>query len=297
MSNKGLSLLSVSLAGILLLAVALCGCVGDQGGEATPTATPTAEPTGAPVSGSLTVTGSTTVLPIADKAAEAFMDANPGADIQVSGGGSSVGVQAVGEGTADIGMASRELKDAEKESYPDLVQYVVAKDGIALIINNENPVESLTVEQVRQIYTGEITNWNEVGGSDAEIVVVGRDSASGTRASFEDLVMDDQEFVSTMLEKNSNGAVQQTIAGTPGAIGYVGLGYVDETVKGVKIDVDGTLIDPTVENVIAGTYPISRELNMFTYGEATGLAATFIEYILSEEGQAFVEDEGFVPVA
>jgi phosphate transport system substrate-binding protein len=287
MSNRSVSLLTVSLSGILLLAVALCGCVGDQGGEATPGGQ----------TGSLTVTGSTTVLPIAERAAEAYMNANPEADIQVSGGGSSVGVQAVGEGTADIGMASRELKDAEKEQYPDLVQYVVARDGIALIINVENPVESLTVEQVRQIYTGEITNWNEVGGSDAEIVVVGRDSASGTRASFEDLVMDDQEFVATMLEKNSNGAVQQTIAGTPGAIGYVGLGYVDETVKGVDIDVEGTPVAPTVENVIAGTYPISRELNILTDGEATGLAAAYIDFILSEEGQAIVEDEGFVPVA
>lgn len=285
--------MTVSLAGILVFAVVLCGCVGDQGGEATPTA----EPTGAVVSGSLTVTGSTTVLPIAEKAAEAFMDANLEADVQVSGGGSSVGVQAVGEGTADIGMASRDLKDAEKEKYPGLVQHVVAKDGIAVIINPENAVESLTVEQVRQIYTGEITGWNEVGGSDAEIVVVGRDSASGTRGSFEDLVMDKQEFVPTMLEKNSNGAVQQTIAGTPGAIGYVGLGYVDDTVKGVEIDVDGTLVEPTVENVIAGTYPISRELNMFTDGEATGIAATFLEYILSDEGQAIVEEEGFVPVA
>jgi phosphate transport system substrate-binding protein len=285
--------LTVSLAGILVFAVVLCGCVGDQGGEATPTA----EPTGAVVSGSLTVTGSTTVLPIAEKAAEAFMDANLEADVQVSGGGSSVGVQAVGEGTADIGMASRDLKDAEKEKYPGLVQHVVAKDGIAVIINPENAVESLTVEQVRQIYTGEITGWNEVGGSDAEIVVVGRDSASGTRGSFEDLVMDKQEFVPTMLEKNSNGAVQQTIAGTPGAIGYVGLGYVDDTVKGVEIDVDGTLVEPRVENVIAGTYPISRELNMFTDGEATGIAATFLEYILSDEGQAIVEEEGFVPVA
>jgi phosphate transport system substrate-binding protein len=293
MSNKRVSLLTISLAGILLLAVILCGCVGGPGGEATPTA----EPTGATAGGSLTVTGSTTVLPIADKAAEAFMDENPEADVQVSGGGSSVGVQAVGEGTADIGMASRDLKDAEKEKYPGLVQHVVARDGIALIINPENAVESLTVEQVRRIYTGEITGWDEVGGSEAEIVVVGRDSASGTRASFEDLVMDDPEFAPTMLEKNSNGAVQQTIAGTPGAIGYVGLGYVDETVKGVRIDVEGTLVEPTVENVIAGTYPIARELNMFTDGEATGIAATFLEYILSDEGQAIVEKEGFVPVA
>ncbi|MBN1195695.1 MAG: phosphate ABC transporter substrate-binding protein [Methanomicrobiaceae archaeon] len=278
--------LTAVVACCILCATMLSGCVGGD----TETPVPTA-----PVS--LSVTGSTTVLPIAEKAAEAFMDANPGADIQVSGGGSSVGVQAVGEGTADIGMSSRDLKDAEKEKYPGLVQHVVARDGIALIVNPGNTAESLTVDQVRRIYTGEITNWNEVGGSDADIVVVGRDSASGTRGSFEELVMDKQECVLTMLEKNSNGAVQQTIAGTPGAIGYVGLGYVDGTVKGVTIDVDGTLVDPTVENVIAGTYPISRDLNMFTDGEATGIAATFITYILSEEGRQIVADEGFVPVA
>jgi phosphate transport system substrate-binding protein len=273
--------LTAAVACIVLSATFLTGCVG--GGDT--------------AAERLSVTGSTTVLPLAEQAAEAFMDANPTADIQVSGGGSSVGVQAVGEGTADIGMASRGLRDAEMEKYPGLVQHVVARDGIAVIINPENSVESLTVEQVRRIYTGGITSWNEVGGSDTEIVVVGRDSASGTRASFEDLVMDRQEFVATMLEKNSNGAVQQTITGTPGAIGYVGLGYIDGTVKGVRIDVDGTLVDPTVENVIAGTYPISRELNMFTDGEATGIAATFISSILSEEGRQIVVDEGFVPVA
>ncbi|HDR73304.1 MAG TPA: phosphate ABC transporter substrate-binding protein [Methanoculleus sp.] len=288
MKNRVSSLLTVSLAGIVLLAVVLCGCVSDQDSAGSPDSGAT---------GTLAITGSTTVLPLAERAAEAFMDANTGIDILVSGGGSSVGVQAVGEGTADIGMASRDLKDAEMERYPDLVQHVVAKDGIALIINNENPVESLTVEQVRLIYTGGITNWNEVGGSDADIVVVGRDSASGTRASFEDLVMDKQEFVATMLEKNSNGAVQQTIAGTPGAIGYVGLGYAGGTVKGVWIDVGGTAVEPSAENVIAGTYPIARELNMFTCGEATGLAAAYIDYILSDEGQAIVEDEGFVPVS
>ncbi|KQC03204.1 MAG: phosphate-binding protein [Methanoculleus sp. SDB] len=280
--------LTAGVALCILCATFLGGCVGGDAGDATPVPTAAAR---------LSVTGSTTVLPIAEKAAEAFMDANPAADIQVSGGGSSVGVQAVGEGTADIGMSSRDLKDAEKEKYPGLVQHVVARDGIAMIVNPGNTVESLTVEQVRRIYTGEITNWNEVGGSDAEIVVVGRDSASGTRGSFEELVMDKQECVATMLEKNSNGAVQQTITGTPGAIGYVGLGYVDGTVKGVSIDVDGTLVDPTVGNVIAGTYPISRDLMMFTDGEATGIAASFITFIRSEEGRRIVADEGFVPLA
>ncbi len=286
MSNRRLSISTVAIAVLLLAAALLCGCTDSEGGEVTPSETIE----------QLTVTGSTTVLPIAERAAEAYMEANPSADILVSGGGSSVGVQSVGEGTADIGMASRDLKSAESEKYPDLVQHVIAKDGIAVIINNDNPVDGLSVEDIRLIYSGDITNWNEVGGEDAEIVIVGRDSASGTRETFENLVMDDRENAATMLEKNSNGAVQATIASTPGAIGYVGLGYLDGTVKGVAIDVEGTLIDPSVENVLGGTYPISRSLNMFTSGEPTGLAEAYLEFILSEEGQMIVEDEGFVPL-
>lgn len=247
-------------------------------------------------SGTLTVTGSTTVLPIAQLTAEAFMTGNSGADIQVSGGGSSVGVQAVGEGTAGIGMASRDLKDTEKEKYPELVKHTIAIDGIAVIVNPANTADSLTLDQIRGIYNGTYTDWSQVGGTNGKIVVVGRDSASGTREYFQEAVMQNEDFVSTQLEKNSNGAVAQTIAQTPGAVGYVGLGYLDGNVKGISVDVDGNPVAPTVEAVKAGTYPIAREVYMFTKGEATGLAEAYIDFILSPDGQAIVEEEGFVRV-
>jgi phosphate transport system substrate-binding protein len=272
---------------LLVLATLFTGCVGN-GGETTPSTT------AAPTVQSISVTGSTTVLPIAQKAAESYMDANAYADIQVSGGGSGAGVQAVGEGTADIGMASRDLKAAEKEKYPDLVQYVVARDGIAVIVNPAVAVNSLTTEQIKAIYTGETKNWKELGGSDMTIVVIGRDSSSGTREFFSEKVMEKADYVSTQLEKNSNGAVKQTVAQTPGAIGYVGLGYLDATVKALKIDADGTLVEPSIETVTSGAYPVSRTLNMFTKGEASGLSKDYLDYILSPAGQKIVEEEVFV---
>ncbi|WP_235809609.1 phosphate ABC transporter substrate-binding protein [Methanofollis ethanolicus] len=282
MKNSKISLLAVPLLALLLIATLFAGCTGD-GGDTTPE--------------TISVTGSTTVLPIAQKAAEAYMDTHQQADIQVSGGGSSVGVQAVGEGTADIGMASRDLKDSEKQKYPDLVQHVVARDGIAVIVHPSNTVETITTAQAKAIYQGAITNWKEIGGPDMAVVVVGRDSASGTREFFQEAVMNKEDFVPTQLEKNSNGAVKQTIAQTPGAIGYVGLGYIDDTVKALSVDVNGTTVEPTVAAVVSGDYPIARSLNMFTKGEATGLAKEYLDFILSPEGQTIVEEEGFVPVA
>jgi len=279
--------LAIGLAGLLVLALVVCGCTQQPTGGPAPT--PTA---GEHAPEMISVDGSTTVLPIAQKTAEAFMDANSWADIQVTGGGSSVGVQKVGEGTASIGMASRDLKSSEAEKYPNLVQYVIAKDGIAVIVHTTNPVSDLTIAQLKSIYKGEITNWKDLGGSDAEIVVVGRDSASGTREVFSELVMDKEDFTPTQLEKNSNGAVKQTIVQTPGAIGYVGLGYIDDTVKAIVIEG----VAPSIPNVLDGRYKISRSLNLFTEGEATGLAKEYIDYILSDEGQKIVEDEGFVPV-
>ncbi|MCM2466327.1 phosphate ABC transporter substrate-binding protein [Methanoculleus oceani] len=284
--RHGRALLAL-LAALVIAATLFTGCTAGTDGNADPADQ---------FSGTLSVTGSTTVLPIAQLTAETFMAENAGADIRVSGGGSSVGVQAVGEGTADIGMASRDLKDAEKEKYPKLVRHTVAIDGIAIIVNPGNTVESLTMDQIRGIYNGTYTNWNQVGGSDQQIVVVGRDSASGTREYFQEAVMQKEDFVNTQLEKNSNGAVAQTTAQTPGAVGYVGLGYLDNTVKGLSVDVNGDAVLPTIENVKAGTYPIAREVFMFTKGEAAGLAKAYIDFILSPDGQAIVEEEGFVRV-
>ncbi|EHQ34710.1 phosphate ABC transporter substrate-binding protein [Methanoplanus limicola] len=286
--NKGIML--VAVLGIVAAFALVCGCTGSSD---TTAASGTEQSTDIRT---ISVTGSTTVLPAAQAAAESYMRENKNADIMVSGGGSSVGVQAVGEGTADIGMASRELKNSEKEKYPNLVQHVIARDGIALIIYKDNPVESLTIDQVKSIYKGEVTNWNEVGGDDMEIVVVGRDSSSGTREYFFESVMNKEDFVATQMEKNSNGAVQQSVAHTPGAIGYVGLGYIDDSIKAVNIDTNGNVVVPTIDNVVKGTYPIARSLNMFTSGEATGLSKDYINFILSSEGQAIVEEEGFVSV-
>jgi len=272
----------VGIASIIIAAVIMSGCVGEESGKDVKT---------------LTVTGSTTVLPIGQSAAEAYMEKDAFADILVSGGGSSVGVQAVGEGTADIGMASRDLKVTETEKYPDLITHVVARDGIAIILYKDNPIKSLTIAQVKAVYRGEITDWKELGGDDLEIVVIGRDSASGTREFFHSEVMNSEDFVRTQLEKNSNGAVKKTVEQTPGAVGYVGLGYIDSTVRAVMITDGETAVVPSVENVINGKYPIARPLNMFTKGEAAGLAKDYLDFIMSSEGQKLVEEEGFVPVA
>jgi len=266
---------------VLVAAILSAGCTV---GERTPAKTET-----------LLISGSTTVLPVAQLTAEAFMAENPDVDLQISGGGSSVGIQAAGSGTADIGMASRDLKESEKEAYPDLVKHVVALDGIVIIVNPENSLGGLTLDEVRGIYNGTYTNWNQVGGSEAQIVVVGRDSASGTREFFSEFVMDAEDFTRTQEEFNSNGGIQQKVSQTPGAFGYVGLGYT-EGVKPLALDVGGTSVRPTLQNIKDGTYPISRPLYMLTNGEPEGLAQRYIEFILSAEGQEIVASEDYIPV-
>ncbi|MFA5295899.1 MAG: phosphate ABC transporter substrate-binding protein [Methanoregulaceae archaeon] len=269
------------LALLLLLALLAAGCTQ-------PAAEGTAQ--------TLTITGSTTVLPVAQAAADAFMKDHLNANIQVTGGGSSVGVQAVGEGIAEIGMSSRDLKPEERAKYHDLVDVTIANDGIAIIVHPSNTVPSLTLAQLKEIYAGNTTNWKDVGGPDMTIVVIGRDSASGTREFFWEYVMKKEDFTQNQLEKNSNGAVKQTIAQTPGAIGYVGLGYIDADIRAVPINVNDALIEPTIANVVAKTYPISRPLIMITQGAPEGLAQAYLDYLLSPAGQAIVAEEGFVPI-
>jgi phosphate transport system substrate-binding protein len=284
-NRKHFGIIALAMAGILILSLVVAGCT-----DSTPTTSPTQERT------TIKVTGSTTVLPIAQKAADVYMATHANADIQVTGGGSSVGVQAAGEKTADIGMSSRDVKSDEKTKYPELVVTTIGKDGVALIINPANTVTRLTTAQIKGIYNGNFTNWNQVGGADMAIVVVGRDSASGTREFFTSSVMGGQNYVPTMLEKNSNGAVQQTISQTPGAIGYVGLGFIDNSIKAVKVTTDAGDVEPSVENVLAGKYPLSRSLYLLTSGQPSGLAKEYVDYILSPTGQSLLTEEGFVPV-
>ncbi|WP_292364210.1 MULTISPECIES: phosphate ABC transporter substrate-binding protein [unclassified Methanoculleus] len=283
MTGKSLSgATTVAVAGIFVVLLMAAGCVGGQSSDSS---TPQ----------HITVTGSTTVLPIAEKTKEAFEERDASADIMVSGGGSSVGIKAVGEGTADIGMTSRDLKSEEATGYPGLVRHHIADDAILLIVNPENTVDSLTLDEVRGIYNGTYTTWDQVGGPEEQIVVVGRDSASGTREFFSEYVLKKEDFVKTQEEFNSNGGIQQKVSRTPGAIGYVGLGYTGG-VKALWLDVGGTAVEPTLENITSKKYPISRPLFMLTNGEPDGLARQYLDFIMSEEGQEIVASVDYIPV-
>ena len=248
----------------------------------------------AQLSGKLTVAGSTTVLPINQECARILMERNPDLRISVSGGGSGHGIKAVGAGDIDIGAASRDIKEEEWAKYPDLKPFVIAKDSVAIVVHPENPVSELTMEQVAKIFAGEINNWKEVGGEDAEIRVITREEGSGTRETFEKFVMRplQLEITADASVKPSNGEVRATVATDKNAIGYISLGYVDESVKALKIDG----VEPTVEKVLSGEYPITRNLYLITKGEPEPLEKAFIDFVLSEEGQKIVEELGYIPV-
>jgi phosphate transport system substrate-binding protein len=230
--------------------------------------------------------GSTTVQPLAEKGAEAYMKSHPGVKVVTGGGGSSAGVRGVAEGLFDIGAASRDLKSSELEQWPDLVKHTIARDGVAIVVNGANPVADLTMEQIRDIYANP--------GAHPEWTVVNREAGSGTRDTFEELVMGGEEIgeAANTIFLPSNGAVREQVATTANAIGYISLGYVDSSVKAIKVGG----IECTVANVQNGTYPISRSLYLVTKGEPTGIVRDFIDFCLSDEGQAIVEEEGYIRV-
>lgn len=244
----------------------------------------------------LTIQGSSTVLPIAQRAAEVYMQQNPGINISVRGGGSGNGIAALIDGAVDIADASRFIKDKEVKAaidngiYP--VPHRVAMDGIAVVVNPANPVEDLSLEDVKKIYTGEVSNWKELGGIDQEIVVVSRDSSSGTFEVFNEIVLMGERLRPDSLLQASNGAVSGVVAETEGAIGYVGLGYLSEQLKAIKIDG----VAPNNATVASGKFPIARPLFMFTNGWPEGLTADFINFVLSKEGQKIAEEQGYVPL-
>lgn len=242
----------------------------------------------------IVITGSTTVLPIAQKAAEEFMGSNKGADISVRGGGSGVGIAALIDGTCDIADASRSIKDAELDKavankrHPKA--HVVAMDGICVVVNPSNGIDELTKKQVKEIYTGKISNWKQIGGNDQKIVVVSRDTSSGTFEAFGALVLEGSKVRPDALMQASNQAIAGIVADTPAAIGYIGLGYLTDDVK--ALDIDG--VKASKETVLSGKYPIGRPLFMYTNGSPKGMVKEFIDFIISEEGQKLVEEEGFV---
>lgn len=234
----------------------------------------------------LTVAGSTSVQPFVEMLAEEYMAGHPEARVVVQAGGSTAGVQAVRGGAAQIGMVSRPLHADES----DLHETVIARDGIAVVVHPENSVQSLTMEQVRDIFDGKIKNWKEVGGADAELRPVTREEGSGTRGAFQELVMGEEKITAEAMVQNSNGSVREHISSDPGAIGYISLGLVNDSVR--ALDVNGA--HPTSENVTNGKYKLVRPFLVVTQGPPEGQAKLFIDYILSDPGQKLLQEEGLI---
>lgn len=244
----------------------------------------------------ISISGSTTVLPIAQKAAEVYMKMNPGAvDISVSGTGSGDGLKALAEGSIDIADSSRAAKDKElklaEEKGINMVKHVVALDCIVPIVNLQNSVNALTKAQLKDIYTGAVKNWKEVGGEDSPIVVISRDSSSGTFEVWNHLVLAKERVRPDAQLQASNGAVAQAVASNKYAIGYVGIGYLSKDLKGLPVDG----VTASIETARDNTYPIARELYMYTNGEPTGAVKGFIDFVMGPEGQKIAGEEGFVP--
>ena len=266
---------------VLMFVLVLTGCQSNAGDVKNPSK----QQKGANPTGNITIAGSTSVQPLAEELAGAFADKYPDVRIDVQGGGSSVGVQSAKDGVADIGNSSRDLKDSEK-AY-NLYEYTIAKDGIAIVINPSNQVDEITSDQIKKIFAGEITNWNDLGGKDAVITVINREEGSGTRGAFEEIVMKDTVFIGSAIIQPSTGAIKQTVSTDPDAIGYISMGSMDSGVKGLMID--GA--QPNSDNVLNGSYKISRPFLMLTKDEPQGAVKAFLDFIFSQEGQDIVGQE------
>lgn len=235
--------------------------------------------------------GSTSMEKVIGYLSEAYMEQHSDVKVTYNPTGSGSGIQAVSEGRCDIGLASRNLKDDEKAN---LTETVVAIDGIAIIVNNENPVADLTVEQIAQLYTGEITNWKDIGGSDAPVVCIGREAASGTRDGFESITKT-AEKCKYSQELTSTGDVIQTVSSNPNAIGYASLASVGDTVKAVKVE--GVI--PTNDTILSGEYKIQRNFVLVTKKDSalTGAAKDFLDFCTGKDGAEYITKAGAVPVA
>lgn len=241
--------------------------------------------------GSLDIAGGTAHIPVMKEAAKNIMQAHPDIRITVAGGGSGVGVQQVGEGLVQIGNTGRALKDSEVEKY-GLQTFPFAVDGVAIVVNPANPVAALTKEQLKTIFAGEATNWKDFGGADASISLYIREDGSGTRETFEERALDKAAPAIKSHVVSSNGAMKTAVAQDPNAIGYVGIGHLDDKLRGVALDG----MAPSQENARNGSYTVTRLLYMNTKGEPEGLSRAFIDYIFSEDGKAAVAKAGYIPL-
>lgn len=251
---------------------------------------------------SFKIKGSDTVLPLSQAEVEAYMKKDPKASIAVTGGGSGVGISAILSGTTDIAQSSRVMKMDEKlkmqEAGKAFKEVIIAYDALAVIVNPANPVNQLTREQLEAIYTGKISNWKEVGGEDAKIVVYSRETSSGTYEFFKDHVMNKKNFSAGALLMPATGAIVQSVSQTKGAIGYVGLAYIEKTIKPLKVSYDKgkTFVAPKVESAMDKTYPITRPLYYYYLTSQEKTLSPFVNFILSPEGQKIVMTSGYVPL-
>lgn len=246
----------------------------------------------------VSLAGSTSVTPYAEKIGASFEREFTNVLVDIQGLGSTAGIKAVEEGTVDIGMASRDLD--EKEKNLGLTEHIIAYEGIAVITNPKNPVKSLSNSELRKIFEGSITNWSEVGGPDKRIIVVSREAGSGTRGAFDELVgalrESEGKKISTVTKEalvaDGNGSVRQNISGKDFAIGYISIGYLDKSVNGLILDD----IAPTIENVKLKQYKLARPFLMLTKGNLKSHAKDYLDFVLSEKGQEIIKQEGAVPV-
>ena len=260
----------------------------------TPAQAPTTESS---LSGKITIAGSTSVQPLSDVLAQAFSDANPGVIIDVQGGGSGVGITSIEQKISDLGSLSREVKDEEKKSVQE--EYVIAKDGIAVITNEGVAIDNITMDQLKGVFTGEIKNWKEVGGPDAAIVVVAREEGSGTRGAFNELTgvsskdaegKEVDNTVKSAIVQPSTGAVASAVASSKNSIGYISLGSLDDSVKAVKVED----VAAGNETVLDGTYKLSRPFLYVRGEEFSPQAKAYLDFVLGPVGQQIVIDEGYI---
>jgi len=296
--------IKVILVAIMLVAgLSLAtGCTTTAQPATTNTAQTTAQPTTTELAGSIVQKGSDTVLLLAQMYAETFMNANPGVTIPVSGGGSSVGIASLIDGTTDIADASREMKSSELDNCAangvDPVQWKVAIDGITIIVNPDNPVNGLTTEQLRDIYLGIITNWNEVGGPDMDIILFGRQSTSGTYEFIKVNVLEKQNFSPAVQEQTGNAQIANMVALTEGGIGYCGVGYVASRTDVRGLEIDG--VAPDVGTINDGSYPLWRYLYMYTDGvptESGNVALYHYLHFIINDGQELNDDVDYLPLS
>lgn len=280
-ANKSFASVTI-LAALILISLIGAGCLGQE------------------TDNNVVVSGSTSILPLAQSLSEKYMEIHNETVISVKGGGSGTGIAELIDGSNDIAMASRKIKDTEVTNAQangiNPVEHMIAKDGIAVIVHPANPVKNLTLEQLQKIYSGEIRNWSEVGGNDEEIAAIARDSSSGTQEFFTEAVMGDVELRSDLITQSATGAVTQEVMQNQKAIGFINAAYQNANLKTIGLDVNGTVFMPTEENVLSEKYPLSRGLYLYTDANVKEQADEFIQYIFSTEGQKIIREMGYTAV-